>query len=66
VLKRGLDAVINAEFPGKTVIFPNCPDMPLTPIKDIGTLAEDLNSTLSSDGFYTIETEKRLMKEYSS
>lgn len=65
-LKRGLDAVINAEFPGKTVIFPNCPEMPLTPVKDIGKLATDLDSSLSSDGFYTAETEKKLMEIYSA
>ena len=28
-LKQGLEAVMNAKFPGKTVIFPNAPDMPL-------------------------------------
>jgi hypothetical protein len=65
-LKRGLDAVINAEFPGKTVIFPNCPEMPLTPVKDISKLAADLDSSLSSDGFYTAETEKKLMEIYSA
>lgn len=65
-LKRGLDAVINAEFPGKTVIFPNCPEMPLTPVKEIGSLAKGLDSSLSPDGFYTVETEKKLMEIYSA
>lgn len=65
VLKEGLDAVINAKFPGKTVIFPNCPDMPLTPVKDISRLVPGIESTLSEDGFYTKETEQKLLEAYT-
>jgi len=64
-LKEGLQAVIDAKFPGKTVIFPNCPDMPLTPIDNISDLADGIDSTLDKSGFYTLDTEKELLKKYS-
>ena len=64
-LKEGLQAVIDAKFPGKTVIFPNCPDMPLTPIDQIAGLADGIEATLDNSGFYTLETEKELLKKYS-
>ena len=66
VLKQGLDAVANAKFPGKTVIFPNCEDMPLTAVDAISTLAEGLDKTLAKDGTYTLETEKVLFEKYLS
>jgi threonine dehydrogenase-like Zn-dependent dehydrogenase len=64
-LKEGLQALIDAKYPGKTVIFPNCPDMPLTAIDDIAGLAEGIEDTLDSNGFYTLETEKKLFEKYS-
>ena len=65
-LKEGLQAVIDAKYPGKTVIFPNCPDMPLTSINDIGSLADGIEATLDNNGFYTLDTEKKLFDKYSS
>jgi threonine dehydrogenase-like Zn-dependent dehydrogenase len=64
-LKEGLQAVIDAKFPGKTVIFPNCPDMSLTPVGRISDLADGIEATLDSNGFYTLDTEKELFKKYS-
>lgn len=64
-LKKGLDAVANAKFPGKTVIFPNCPDMPLTQIDKIGKLAPAIGKTLGADGSYTTATEKALLSKFS-
>jgi L-sorbose 1-phosphate reductase len=65
VLKDGLQSVADATFPGKTVIFPNCPGMPLTAIGDIGKLAEGIDSTISKDGYYTLATEELLDKKYA-
>ncbi len=65
-LKEGLEAVIAAKFPGKTVIFPNCIDMPLTPITEIGKLDSDIAGTLDGEGFYTADTEKKLLDKYCS
>lgn len=64
-LKKGLQAVIDAKFPGKTVIFPNCPDMPLTAISNISSLADGIEKTLDKNGFYTLDTEKELFRKYS-
>ena len=65
LFRSGLDAVANARFPGKTVIFPNCEDMPLTPVSEIASLADGLDKTLDKDGLVTLETEKLLFAKYS-
>ncbi|MBR2365026.1 MAG: hypothetical protein IKA79_07480 [Lentisphaeria bacterium] len=64
VLKEGLEAVAAAKFPGKTVIFPNCPDMPLTGVNDIATLVPGLEKTFDADGNYSVETEKALLAKF--
>jgi len=64
-LKKGLEAVANAKFPGKTVIFPNCENMPLTSLDKLGELGGDLLATLSSEGFYTKNTEEMLLRHFS-
>lgn len=64
-LKEGLQAVIDAKYPGKTVIFPNCPDMPLTAIEDISELADGIEDSLDKNGFYTLKTEETLLEKYS-
>ena len=63
-LKKGLDAVANAKFPGKTVIFPNCPEMPLTPIEKIESLVPSIGKTLKADESYTTATEKALLEKF--
>ena len=62
-LKKGIEAVADAKFPGKTVIFPHC-DFPLTPIEKLSELSPELAKTLSKDGSYTMETEKMLFKMF--
>jgi threonine dehydrogenase-like Zn-dependent dehydrogenase len=64
-LKEGLEGVANARFPGKTVIFPNCPDLPLTPVGDLPKLAPELAATLPPEGGYTLGTEQRLMAKFA-
>ena len=63
-LKQGLEAVMNAKFPGKTVIFPNAPDMPLTPVSDIAKLGSAVAGTLDCGGCYTMATELELKRLY--
>ncbi|MFZ2657625.1 MAG: alcohol dehydrogenase catalytic domain-containing protein [Victivallales bacterium] len=62
-LKKGLEAVADAKFPGKTVIFPHC-EFPITTIERISDLSPDLARTLSKDGSYTVETEKVLFEKF--
>ncbi|MDR0933431.1 MAG: alcohol dehydrogenase catalytic domain-containing protein [Victivallales bacterium] len=63
-LKQGLEAVIAAKFPGKTVIFPNAPDMPLTPISEIAKLGAEIGDTLACGETYTMATELELKSIY--
>ena len=63
-LKQGLEAVIGAKFPGKTVIFPNAPDMSLTPIREIAKLGPAIGGTLDCAGCYTMATEMELKRIY--
>ena len=62
-LKKGIEAVADAKFPGKTVIFPHC-DFPITPVEKLSELSPELPKTLSKDGSYTMETEKVLFKMF--
>jgi threonine dehydrogenase-like Zn-dependent dehydrogenase len=63
-LKKGLDAVANAKFPGKTVIFPNCEDMPLTQVSKLAEILPNAAETLDEQGFYTTATEKALLEKF--
>ena len=65
VLKDGLQAVIDAKFPGKTVIFPDCENLPLTPVNDLSRLSGKLAGTLDAEGLYTSETEQMIKSMYS-
>lgn len=65
VLKKGLEGVANATFPGKTVIYPHCPELPLVPVHDLSTLNSELAETLE-DGLFTAKTEKKLFELYGS
>jgi threonine dehydrogenase-like Zn-dependent dehydrogenase len=64
-LKKGLEAVANAKFPGKTVIFPNCEDMPLTPFAEISSLDEKISKALKNgSAAYNLDVEKILFDKY--
>ena len=63
-LKQGLQAVIDAKFPGKTVIFPDCPDMPLTPVSALSDLDCGIGATLDGHGYYTMKTEVLLKQKF--
>lgn len=63
-LKKGLEKVASGAFPGKTVIFPNCPDLPLTAMSDLAKISPDLPATLDANGFYTAETEQKIFAAF--
>lgn len=65
-LKHGLQAVIDAKFPGKTVILPNCPDMPLVPISELASLSPGIAATLDCSGHYSVATEAELNARYGA
>lgn len=63
-LWEGLDGVANARFAGKTVIFPHCPELPLTAMEAVRDAMPEVAKTLSEDGFYTQDTEAELSRRY--
>ena len=63
-LKQGLEAVAAGSFCGKTAILPQCPDLPLTELEDLGKLDPELPGTLDKDGNYTKATEKMLLEKW--
>jgi len=64
-LWEGINAVANARFPGKTVIFPQCEDLPLTAVEDLPKLVPGIEATYSPDGCYTMATEKALFAKFA-
>ncbi|WP_176012701.1 alcohol dehydrogenase catalytic domain-containing protein [Victivallis sp. Marseille-Q1083] len=62
----GLKAVADAGFPGKTVIFPNCPDLPLMPLAQLTSQFPEIASMLDDAGNYTLATEQALKARFST
>lgn len=62
-VKEGLKAVAAGTYPGKIVVLPDCPDLPLTPF-DPARMEPELSATLDEHGCYTVETEQYLRKRW--
>lgn len=62
-VKEGLKAVAAGTYPGKIVILPDCPDLPLTPF-DPAHMEPELAATLDTHGCYTAETEQYLRNRW--
>lgn len=65
-LRDGLDGVANARFAGKTVIFPHCPDLPLTDMETLPTTHPDIAASLSERGLYTLDTERAVLERFGT
>jgi threonine dehydrogenase-like Zn-dependent dehydrogenase len=63
-LKDGLEGVADARFPGKTVVFPHCVDLPLTPVEEMGELDQAVKESLLETPLYNLETEKALFAKF--
>jgi threonine dehydrogenase-like Zn-dependent dehydrogenase len=61
--RDGLQAVQGSRFPGKTVIFPQIPDLPLTALPDLKTVRPEVYARLKDGKFWTHEAEDELLKE---
>ena len=61
--KDGLEAVQNARFPGKTVIFPQIENLPLTALPDLAAVRPDVYARLQDGKFWTNAAEEELLKE---
>ncbi|MEN6370722.1 MAG: alcohol dehydrogenase catalytic domain-containing protein [Armatimonadota bacterium] len=56
----GIKAVKEARFPGKTVIFPQIKDLPLTALADLGSVLPSVYEKLEDGQFWTKEAEEEL------
>jgi Threonine dehydrogenase and related Zn-dependent dehydrogenases len=61
--RDGLQAVKEGRFPGKTVIFPQVEDLPLTSLADLKTVRPKVYEKLKDGHFWTDEAEEELLRE---
>ena len=61
--REGLEAVKTGRFPGKTVIFPQIDDLPLTALPDLATVRPSVYALLRDGHFWTDEAEAELLRE---
>ena len=61
--RDGLDAVKSGRFPGKTVIFPQVEDLPLTALADLKSVRPRVYEKLRDGQFWTAEAEEELLRE---
>jgi threonine dehydrogenase-like Zn-dependent dehydrogenase len=61
--REGLEAVKSGRFPGKTVIFPQIEDLPLTALTDLGNIRPTVYAKLKDGQTWTEEAETELLQE---
>jgi threonine dehydrogenase-like Zn-dependent dehydrogenase len=64
--QKGLAAVKNATYPGKTIIYTQIPDLPLMALEEIPEKLPALKDKLSAEGAWTKEAEAALLEMYLS
>jgi L-sorbose 1-phosphate reductase len=60
--REGIAAVKEGRFPGKTLIFPLIPDLPLVPLAELKATYPTVYSKLKDGQFWTKEAEDELLK----
>ena len=61
-LLEGLEGLKANRFPGKTVIYPGIPDLPLAAVADLGARMSDVEGKLAPGGVWTNEAEKAFLE----
>jgi len=61
--KDGMQALIDATYPGKVVIFPNIRELPLTPVSELGKILPEVAKKLQDGRTWTKQAEKALLDE---
>lgn len=61
--RDGLAAVKEGRFPGKTVIFPQIENLPLTALADLATVRPSVFAKLRDGRFWTAQAEAELLQE---
>ncbi|MFW5714086.1 MAG: hypothetical protein ACOCYU_05390, partial [Brevefilum sp.] len=59
--KDGMQAMINATYPGKVVIYPNIMDLPLTAVSELGSILPEVGSKLQGGRIWTKAAERELL-----
>ena len=60
--REGLNGLVEARFPGKTVIFPQIPDLPLTALTDLHQVLPKVAAKLKDGKFWCKEAEEELLR----
>jgi hypothetical protein len=60
--REGLQAVKEGWFPGKTLIFPQIRDLPLTPLSSLKETLPTVFARLKDGQFWTAEAEEELFR----
>ena len=61
---EGIEAMMDGRFPGKVVIFPQIPELPLMGLDELADKMPDIAAKLDDDGFWTNEAEAALIERY--
>ncbi len=64
VAPEAMEAVMDGRYPGKIVIFPHIPDLPLLSLDELAEKLPDVGAKLDEDGFWTNEAEAVLIEKY--
>ena len=60
--KEGIQALMDNRYPGKVVIFPQIPDLPLTALPDLGQRFPSVHARLARGSVWTKEAEEELLR----
>jgi threonine dehydrogenase-like Zn-dependent dehydrogenase len=64
VAPEAMQAVMDGDYPGKIVIFPHIPDLPLLGLDELAEKLPEVAAELDEDGFWTNEAEAVLIEKY--
>lgn len=62
--REGLEGVNTARFPGKTVIYPQIPNLPLMPVEEVEERVPELKGKLGPHAAWTKDAEQALLEKY--
>jgi threonine dehydrogenase-like Zn-dependent dehydrogenase len=64
VAPQGIEAMMDGRYPGKIVIFPQIPDLPLMGLDELSEKLPEIAALLDENGFWTNEAEAALIEKF--
>jgi hypothetical protein len=64
VAPQGIEAMMDGRYPGKIVIFPQIPDLPLMGLDELAEKLPEIAALLDENGFWTNEAEAALIEKF--